>query len=125
MSDSTAPIEQMVRGFSSGDLNAVLAVFTDDVVYEDVPFGVRVEGKAEVSDFCREFMKSLPDFEQKLTLCHRSGQRAFTEWNMSFTQTGDLPGVPATGKRVEMRGATAIELRGELISRSSSYYDMI
>lgn len=33
-------------------------------------------------------------------------------------------GLHAPGERVEIRGATAIELRGELITRSSSYYDL-
>ena len=114
----------MVAGFSSGDLEAVLSAFADDIVYEDVPFGVRAEGKAQVEAFCREFMKSLPDFRQELSACHRAGALGFMEWTMSFTQTGDLPGIPATGKPVRVRGATALGLRGDRITHNRSYYDL-
>ena len=114
----------MVAGFSNADLQAVLDVFADDIVYEDVPFGVRAEGKPQVAEFCREFMGSLPDFRQELTSCQRAGEIASMEWIMSFTHAGDLPGMPATGKAVRLRGSAIIELRGDLITRNSSYYDL-
>jgi steroid delta-isomerase-like uncharacterized protein len=124
MTKSTESIEQMVEGFSTGDLDKVLSVFDEDILYEDVPFGVRVQGKSAVSGFCRSFMDSMPDFRQELTFCFRQDNIGVTEWVMSFTQTGDLPGMPATGKRATVRGMAMIELRGDLIVRSSSYYDV-
>ena len=75
MSGDTSPIERMVEGFSTGNLEAVLGVFADDILYEDVPFGVVARGKEEVAGFCREFMASLPDFKQELTSCQRAGMR--------------------------------------------------
>lgn len=124
MNTDTRPLEAMVAGFANGDLEAVLAVFDDDIVYEDVPFGVSVQGKQNVAGFCSQFMAGVPDFRQDLTSCHRLGDVGCMEWLMSFTHTGDLPGLPATGKHFEVRGMTAVVLRGDKIVRSSSYYDL-
>lgn len=122
--NDTAPMKAMVAGFANGDLDAVLAVFDDNIVYEDVPFGVRVEGKQTVAGFCGQFMAAVPDFRQELTACSRMGDTGCMEWVMSFTHSGDLPGLPATGKHFTVRGMTAVELRGDKIVRSSSYYDL-
>lgn len=124
MNTDTRPIEAMAKGFSNGDLEAVLSVFADDIVYEDVPFGVSVQGKDIVAGFCRQFMASVPDFRQDLSACHRFGDVGMMEWTMSFTHSGDLPGLPATGKHFSVRGMTAVVLKGDLIVRSSSYYDL-
>ena len=44
---------------------------------------------------------------------------------MAATHKGDLPGLPATGKRFSVRGATVFELQGEKIRRVSDYWDMV
>ena len=124
MNTDTSPLKAMVAGFANGDVEAVLAVFDDDIVYEDVPFGVSVSGKQNVAGFCGQFMAGVPDFRQDLTACHRLGDTGCMEWVMSFTHTGDLPGLPATGKHFKVRGMTAVMLRGDKIVRSSSYYDL-
>ena len=43
---------------------------------------------------------------------------------MRGTHKGDLPGMPATGRCVEGRGASAFEFRGDKIRRCTGYWDM-
>jgi steroid delta-isomerase-like uncharacterized protein len=43
---------------------------------------------------------------------------------MSGTHKGDLPGIPATGKRFSsVRGSTILELDGGKIRREADYWD--
>ena len=43
---------------------------------------------------------------------------------MSGTHKGDLPGIPATGKRFpSVRGSTILELEAGKIRRESDYWD--
>jgi hypothetical protein len=55
-------------------------------------------------------------------MCGRIGGGG--EWIMRGTHKGDLPGMPATGRRVEVRGASIFEFAGNRIRRCSDYWDM-
>jgi predicted ester cyclase len=44
---------------------------------------------------------------------------------MRGTHKGDLPGMKATGKRVDVRGSSIFEFSGTRIRRCSDYGDMV
>jgi ketosteroid isomerase-like protein len=52
---------------SSNDSERLLALFTDDCIFEDVTFGVATEGKEELRGFVnRAFAAAVPDFKYEL-----------------------------------------------------------
>lgn len=87
-------LDEWATAWSSHDTDKVLSLFTDDCLYDDVTFGVVNRGKKEL--------------------------RA---WVLTGTHHADFPGMPATGKRFSVRGATILELQGEKIRRNSDYWD--
>jgi steroid delta-isomerase-like uncharacterized protein len=60
----------------------------------------------------------------ELTSHFVAGTWAGAEWLMSGTHKGDLPGLPATNKKVSIRGASVLELQGNKLRRCSDYWDM-
>jgi steroid delta-isomerase-like uncharacterized protein len=125
---ATADIERVLdewgRAWSSHDTERILALFTDDCVYEDVTFGVVNRGKQELRAFADGVFASVPDFTIEVTSRFGAGTWAGMEWVMSGTHYGDFPGMPATGKRFSsLRGATVLELQGGKIRRNSDYWD--
>ena len=67
---------------------------------------------------------AIPDFKYELRDGVAVGQWAIIEWEMSGTHKGDLPGIPATGKRFSLvRGSTILELEAGKIRRESDYWD--
>jgi steroid delta-isomerase-like uncharacterized protein len=117
-------LEDWARLWSSHDLDRLTALFTDDVVYEDVTLGRVNRGKGEFRSFAEEFFAGFPDvtFEQKSRFA--SGSHGDVEWLMRGTHRGDMPGMPATGKQVEVRGASILEFANDKIRRCSDYWDM-
>lgn len=110
--------------WTSNDPEQVLALFTDDGVFEDVTFGLVARGKEEIRGFAKRAFAAIPDFKYRLTSRFAAGQWAVIEWVMSGTHTGDLPGIPATGKRFSsVRGSTILELEAGKIRRESDYWD--
>ena len=105
--------------WNSHDVDRVLAVFTDDVLYEDVTFGLTVHGRAELRDFAHFFFSAVPDLHLQCTKTFVSGGHGSIEWIFSGTDVG----IFKTGKTFSVRGATVIEVRGGKISRNSDYYD--
>ena len=123
-SDLERILDDWATAWSSHKPDKVLALFTDDCVLEDVPFGVVTHGKDQLRAFAEGAFAAVPDFRFELTTRFVAGSRAGMEWVMSGTHKGDLPGLPATGKSFSgIRGATIIELQGGKIRRNSDYWD--
>jgi steroid delta-isomerase-like uncharacterized protein len=122
--DAERILNDWATAWSSHDTERVLALFTDDCVYEDVTFGAVNHGKAELRAFADGTFAAIPDF--KVTVINRfiAGSCAGIEWVMSGTHKGDFPGLPATGKSFSsVRGATIVELETGKIRRCSDYWD--
>ena len=117
-------LDDWATAWSSHDPERVIALFTDDCVYEDLTFGAVNRGKAELRAFADGTFAAVPDFKVSLVTRFVAGNRGAMEWTMSGTHKGDFPGLPATGKRFSsIRGATIIELKEGKILRCSDYWD--
>ncbi len=117
-------IEDWARYWSSHELDHLLPLFTDDVVYEDVTLGQVNHGKDELRTFAEGFFAGFPDVTFELTSRFAAGSQGGAEWVMRGTHRGDMPGMPATGKQLEVRGASILEFADGKIRRCSDYWDM-
>ena len=124
---SSAAAEQMGKdlaaAFNSHDIDKLLSFYTDDFVYEDVPFGKIIHGKEEYRAFTKEFVAGAPDIKMELKSIIVSGDRFCMESIVSGTHTGNWPNLPATGKSFSSRGVSVGELRDGKIKQDTDYYD--
>jgi steroid delta-isomerase-like uncharacterized protein len=116
-------LEEWAAAWSSHDTERLLALFTDDCTYEDVTFGVVTHGKKELRAFADGAFSAAPDILFELTSRFVNASFAGMEWSMSGTHKGAFPGLPPTGKRFSVRGATIIDLRAGKIRRNADYWD--
>ena len=56
-------LDDWATAWSSHDPERVIALFTDDCVYEDVTFGAVNRGKAELRAFANGTFAAVPDFK--------------------------------------------------------------
>ena len=94
---------EFARTWSSHDMNRVLPLYTDDCIYEDVTLGAVNHGKEELRRFGQMFIAGFPDVRFEMTSGFVAANWAGGEWIMTGTHTGNLPGLPATGKGVNLR----------------------
>ena len=113
-SDVERVLDEWAYAWSAHDPDRLVALFTDDGVYEDVTFGVVSRGQAEVRAFAQRIFAGAPDFKLELTVRFVADNRASMEWTMSGTHQGDFARMPATGKRFSaVRGADDCRTAGE------------
>jgi steroid delta-isomerase-like uncharacterized protein/uncharacterized protein (TIGR02118 family) len=86
--------------------------------------GVVNRGPDELRAFADAIFAAIPDFAIDLSAHFVGDGWGAMEWTMAGTHAGDLPGVPATGRRFSVRGSTILELRPDGIARCSDYWDM-
>ena len=119
-------LEQWAAAWSSNDVEKVLPLFTDNVVYEDVTFGAVNNGKKALRDFATTTFAAFQDLkvELKSGIVASDGKSGAMEWTWRGRQTKDFPGLPATNKAFEVRGVTIVEFVDGQISRNSDYWDL-
>jgi steroid delta-isomerase-like uncharacterized protein len=116
-------LEAWAAYWSAHDVDRLLTLFTEDVVYEDVTFGVVNRGTAELRAFAEGVFPAFPDIRFELTSRFVAGDRAGLEWVMTGTQA-TLPGQPTVRKPFSVRGATIMELHAGKIRRCTDYWDL-
>jgi steroid delta-isomerase-like uncharacterized protein len=119
-------LEEWAVVWSSSDVEKLLALFTDDVVFEDVTLGAVNHGRNALRDFAAGVFAAFEDlkFELKSRVVASDGKSGAMEWTWRGRQTKDLPGLAATNKPFEVRGATVVEFADGKISRDSDYWDL-
>jgi steroid delta-isomerase-like uncharacterized protein len=113
--------QKWVDFWSGHDVTTAFDVFTEDIVYEDIPTGVVVRGADEFTEFAQGFFDANPILRFALVQSACRGQQGFIEW----TAIGlDAPGYCGTGKSITTRGVAIIAIQGKRISRSTDYWDL-
>ncbi len=115
-------MESEAAGWSR-NMDQLLASYTEDVSYEDPGLGLVLKGKDQVRGFAQSFFDAFPDLKAVIVTTVVAGDRGASEWRFSGTQTGDLPGIPAANKRMDVRGASIYEFEGGKIKRKVDYWD--
>jgi steroid delta-isomerase-like uncharacterized protein len=119
-------LDQWVVAWSSSDVERLLPLFTDNVDYEDVPFGAASHGRDALRDIATGTFAAFADmkFELKSRFVAADGKSGTIEWVWRGRQMQDFPGLPATNKPFEVRGTTVVEFTDGKISRNSDYWDL-
>jgi steroid delta-isomerase-like uncharacterized protein len=117
-------LDDWAMAWTSNDPEKVIALFADDCVFEGVTFGVVARGKEGIRSFAKRAFAAVPDFKYGVTSRFATNRWAVIEWVMSGTHRGDLPSMPATGKRFSsVRGTTTLDLEAGKVRRESDYWD--
>ena len=115
----TPPADDWIAAWNSHDADKVAAIFTTDVLYEDVTFGAVNHGSAELRKFAASIFEAVPDAKFELVNSSLDRGHGSIEWIFSGTDHG----LYKTGKRFSVRGVSAIDLRSGKISCNLDYYD--
>ncbi|HUS18524.1 MAG TPA: SgcJ/EcaC family oxidoreductase [Terriglobales bacterium] len=112
-------VQRNFAAWNAHDAEKVASLYADDVIYEDVAFGLTARGHAEMRKMAAGFFASVPDFKLELVRHTSMGDHGSVEWVFSGTDVG----LYKTGKRFSVRGASVYELRGGKFVSNRDYYD--
>jgi len=116
-------LEQLIEAENSHDIERILALTADDVVIEDVPFGMVMKGKDGVKQGFTGFFTAVPDFKVEPKSWVTSDKSFAVEVILTGTQKGDLAGLSATGKSFSFRGCSFGEFENGKIKGKRDYWD--
>ncbi len=94
------------RAWNAHDAEAVAAVFAEDAVIRDVAPTEPVRGREAIRERVAGMIAAFPDLElRQLDLVVGADANA-DRWVFSGTHRGEFLGLAATGRRIEVEGAT-------------------
>ena len=113
-------VEQVFSAWNSHDPEKVLAFYTGDVVYEDVPLGVVNHGKAELRKFVEDTLTAFPDLKVQIVSSSIWNNHGVSEVVWGGTDKGFWK----TNRQFSVRMLSTFELQGGKFSRNKDFYDL-
>ena len=115
--DGEAFVTRFNTVWNGHDLDGILAMMTDDVVFEASfgkdPWGVRVVEQTAVREFLEDMFRRIPDVRWDEIRHFACPELTVVEWLTT--------GTPRGGTRYEVQGCDVLALRNGKISAKRSY----
>jgi ketosteroid isomerase-like protein len=115
--DGDAFVDRFNRVWNAHDVDGILAMMTDDVIFEASfgkdPWGTRVVGAAALRQFLGEMFARIPDVRWDETRHFACPEHAVVEWLTT--------GTPKGSPRYEVEGCDILTLREGKIAAKRSY----
>ena len=109
-------IERFNEAFNRHDVDAVMALMTDDVLFENTspaPDGERYVGQAAVRGFWERLFAGAPNAVFECEELFAAGDRAVVRWLYRWAPDGERPG--------HVRGVDIFRVRDGKVSEKLSY----
>jgi steroid delta-isomerase-like uncharacterized protein len=116
-------IRQELEALNRHDVEAVLAFYTDDVVFEDVSLAEPLHGKQAMRTYMADFFVAFPDLHIDERTIFGGRLIAAAEYELSGTHRGTLDGRPPTGRTFRLRALSVYAYDGHLFNRETFYWD--
>ncbi len=125
--DSTTHLQmhdQHLANQTQGNTSELHNDYADHAVVEDSMHAVPIVGHAAI--IARKTMGLAATTDAQITVTNRIaiGNQVTVEWTATGIHSGDLPGLPATGRPYTLRGVTVVIREGGKIVREALYYDV-
>ena len=120
--DPAQLVRDEIADLSRGDLEAVLAYYTDDVFFHDVSTDP-CHGKQEMREFMQVFYTGFPDLRIEIGHVIASDHLVVAEYELLGTHTGPFLGHQPSGRAFRIPAVSIYAHDGRLFTRETVYYD--
>lgn len=115
---STVYVEDIVN---DRDYSKVPDVFSESITMVE-PFA-EIQGRDEFETWLRGFEEVFPDYHVTIHELVASSEVSMIEWTLTGTHEGELDGIPPTGREVEFKGMTKLQIGDKKFHEYRIYYD--
>ena len=122
--------EENIAAWNAHDADRLLAILSDDIVWQDVGNPQPLHGKDRARQFARGWFAAFPDI--KLTVTNRvvTEDQVAVEVGFTGTNSGPLelapgaPPIPATGRQVNGKGTYFVRIKNGKAVEVHTYPDL-
>lgn len=123
MPDIAKSHRAVFEAVQSQDFEKLRSLYHPDCIYVTGD-GVEQSGADAPVRSAQTFVSAFPDLTIEVQQQYLSGDAvSIIEYTFAGTHSGQLEGIPATGKRMKVVACSIVEMRGAKIYRERDYYD--
>ena len=100
--DNKAIVAKSWEGISANNLDAAVEGYDENVIYHGAA-GEEIQGREGLLEMIGGYFTAFPDLKAQVESVIGEGDRVFARISLSGANTGELMGMPATGKQLELR----------------------
>jgi steroid delta-isomerase-like uncharacterized protein len=117
-------VSRHLRAEGAGDVDAAIAVYTDDIDHDVVGFpGSPHHGKDGARKFYEELTTNFRTEGEEVLHRYLTANSMILEQRMTGTVIGSMLGLPGLGRQISFRILHVFEFRDGLISRENVWLD--
>ena len=118
-------LDEQDAAFNRHDAAAIASTYADDAVMHDQSVGDEpMRGRRAVQQFIDAYMQACPDLRWERVGVEVDGAVGVEQWRASGTHDGDLPGLPATHRRMSIEGCSVMHFGNDgLVHEEENYWD--
>jgi carboxymethylenebutenolidase len=126
---SSAWDQHLASEFAAKSADQALATMTAEPYVNEVPLMIGARGRTELHDFyANHFLSQIPSDLETIPVSRTIGQgRVVDELILRFTHSIRLdwllPGIPPTGKRLEVPLVVIVQFEGDKVAHEHLYWD--
>jgi steroid delta-isomerase-like uncharacterized protein len=113
----------LTDAMNAHDPDAVAACFTENGRMDAYGAGDHPQGREAIRASMEILFHMYSGLRVEKTVLLSDGDRYAAEWFMTGVHSGDVPGLPATGRSFRLTGAGVGEVRDGLIVRAAEYWN--
>ena len=122
--ESKAVVRKFYGLLEKGDLSGVSQLLSDEFVWNFAGVPAPFDKQSSVG-FLQAFREAFPDMQHSLDPQIAEGDRVVTPLTFRATHRGKLQGIPASGKRVEIRALNIHRIVSGKIAQAETAADMM
>ncbi|MCW2805507.1 MAG: hypothetical protein JWN06_3724 [Propionibacteriaceae bacterium] len=129
MGQAREVLDRLTNAMMAKDREVIAACYAADVVAVTPEQG-EISGRDAIYKYTLQFLDAFPDFTYEYLQKHEAGDIAIDEGYITGTNTGALTmgsgeSLPATGKRVRVRGCDVAVVEAGQITAHRFYHDQM
>jgi steroid delta-isomerase-like uncharacterized protein len=119
-------LDEQDAAFNRHDAAAVVAMYAEDAVLRDQASPAPIESRRAAQEYIQGYMTAFPDLTWERVGAAVDGSVGIEQWRASGTHEGDLPGLPATHRRMSIDGCTVLHFGDDgLVHAEDNYWDEV
>ncbi len=130
---SAHPLEKVIAAYNDAwnnhDPDAIVAMHTEDSVFENHTSGGAVSGLAAIRDLVAGIFRTFPDLHFTTRRLYVRDDLVVQEWTATATHSQPVTArgksYPPTGKRISWNGMDVIPMRDGKVLRKDVYADSV
>lgn len=122
--DLTTYARTINEAWNSHNIENVLHFYARECIGDDVGQALLLRGHDGLRRLLQTYWQAFPDLTFKVTNTIVEGYRLAIIWVAEGTHQGPIMNIPPTGRRLEIRGVSILDVQDGLIVRSQYIWDV-